>query len=384
MTAPPPGTVPTPEGKAFFFLMPVFVLAAFSLRDNLVLLLVALEFGCGVAAWPLARGNVRRVRVSRRIAGRAQAGRPVTVEYQVENPSKRAAIGIVVRDAPDSGARPQALEVAFGTIAAGGRASASSSITFDRRGLRRLRAPHCTSRFPLGLFSTTVEVGSAEVDVSSEILVRPREGKTTGALKARLAGETPATSRRSLSLAGVDRFHGLREFREGDDPRRVHWKTTARRGVKTFLEWRAEAGREVVIVLGRGETASPDADRRFERAVSVAATVLRSCVKSRLPARLLLGNPDVDRRAGLRITDGSGFEAALDALSTVKPQAGRRPRAALEAIARDKPARTLVWIGAAADTDVPERLERLAGRRGSYLHLRAESSTLARYVVGLP
>jgi uncharacterized protein (DUF58 family) len=196
----------------------------------------------------------------------------------------------------------------------------------------------------------------------------------------------------------MDRFHGLREYREGDDPRRIHWRTTARRGVRTYLEWRAEAGREVVVVLGRGETASPDADRRFERAVSVAATVMRLCARERLPARLVLGRETVGSRAargpdesagGILVTGAAGLHAALDALAVVRPQAGRRPRAALEAVGslgrtRAQPARTVVWVGAGGDADVPERLARAAGRRGSWLHLRAQDPGLSRYVVDLP
>jgi hypothetical protein len=143
----------------------------------------------------------------------------------------------------------------------------------------------------------------------------------------------------------------------------------------------------VVVVLGRGETASPDADRRFERAVSVAATVLRACARERLAAHLVLGDPrDRAGGAGLSVTGAAGLGAALDALATVRPQAGRRPRAALAGLGRTRgdAARTVVWVGAAAEPDVAERLAHAAGPRGSTLHLRADDPALGRYVGDLP
>jgi uncharacterized protein (DUF58 family) len=66
----------------------------------------------------------------------------------------------------------------------------------------------------------------------------------------------------------------LRAFRPGDDPRRVHWKQTARTGSMVFTEREAEEGRRLSIVFDNavGTLASDEALARFERLVSEAAT----------------------------------------------------------------------------------------------------------------
>src|SRR5207248_2851943 len=69
-------------------------------------------------------------------------------------------------------------------------------------------------------------------------------------------------------------LHSLRAFRSGDDPRRIHWKQTARTGNMIYTEREAEEGRRLSIVFDNavGALATPEAAERFERLVSEAAT----------------------------------------------------------------------------------------------------------------
>lgn len=55
-----------------------------------------------------------------------------------------------------------------------------------------------------------------------------------------------------LAVAGADEQpSGVREFRSGDEPRRVHWKATARRGRLAVLEWDADGRSALETVLDR-------------------------------------------------------------------------------------------------------------------------------------
>lgn len=67
-------------------------------------------------------------------------------------------------------------------------------------------------------------------------------------------------------------FHGVREYRPGDDLRRIHWKLTARRGELVIRELEEERGGDVALAL----LLPPEAplDLR-ERAVRVAVGVAR-------------------------------------------------------------------------------------------------------------
>jgi len=73
-------------------------------------------------------------------------------------------------------------------------------------------------------------------------------------------------------------FFGLREFRQGDDPRDIHWRTSARRGAPFVRELEDDEGQEVCLVLdnGIGADAAPMTaaqDNAFEATISLAASL---------------------------------------------------------------------------------------------------------------
>jgi uncharacterized protein (DUF58 family) len=371
-------TTPTPEGKVLLAFLWSFCLLSLFVHENLLLLLGTLVLGSAASAWPLALRNLRRVRFVRLLPPRARAGERVSVGWRVENPSRRPAVGLVLRDPLDGASRPSAVEARFPVVPPSGSAEATAWTSFERRGLRRLRPPVASSSFPLGLFSISRKEGAAA------LLVRPRVGTPTRALLARLRGDAGVATAASVRRAGVDRFHGLREFRDGDDPRRIHWRTTARRGVRTFAEWRVESGRRVTVVLGPLADRRADAHRRFERAVSVAATVVATCGREGLPVRLLLGQPPREGDRGVPARGARGVERALDALALVRATEARRPGDDVSEIRRGPGPRTVVWVSPGSEEGVLETVRAAAGAGGVALHLRADDPDLERWVTGLP
>src|SRR5215210_3443500 len=73
--------------------------------------------------------------------------------------------------------------------------------------------------------------------------------------------------------AGHD-LHSLREYRPHDDVRHIHWKATARHGRMIVREFTAEDERRVHVVLDTFVEDNPEALRRFEHAVTEAASLL--------------------------------------------------------------------------------------------------------------
>ena len=150
-------------------------------------------------------------------------------------------------------------------LAAGDRASRRMEYTFHRRGLHRLRGFRVSTRFPFGLF-----LKSYRLKDNAEVLVYPR-----------LAGEPPprgshpaSQGDRSGQRTGLDGdFRGLRDFAEGEDARRIHWKTSARRDQLVAVE-RSDGNREratVHLLPGAVPATAPNFADDFERQVSQAA-----------------------------------------------------------------------------------------------------------------
>ena len=109
----------------------------------------------------------------------------------------------------------------------------------------------------------------------------------SSATPRRRARASPA-SRRKAARAGSGEFHGLREFREGDDPRDIHWRSTAQGGphAGARARGRGRAPRHRSSSTTRCPTAScaptSCAKDGLERAISLAALARRRLPRARL------------------------------------------------------------------------------------------------------
>ncbi|MGD8277048.1 MAG: DUF58 domain-containing protein, partial [Gemmatimonadota bacterium] len=90
-------------------------------------------------------------------------------------------------------------------------------------------------------------------------------------------------------------FASLREYVEGDDPRRVDWKATARRGKLITREYSVEQGQTVVIAIdaGRIMTQLSDGVSRFEHALTSAVLLADVATRSGDHVSLLVFNDQV-------------------------------------------------------------------------------------------
>jgi uncharacterized protein (DUF58 family) len=369
-------TRPTQQGRVYLWTLGAFTLFLLLwTQAQLAFLLGSLALGCAGACWLLARGNLRGLRFARQVPRTTRVGAPTPVRWTVRNLRRTAAMGIEVEDRPARGSHPVRLQIEFPVVPAGGTARCTASVRFGRRGVVELgHAPaQVASRVPLGLFRVAGSLAGG-----GRLLVRPREGRVSADLRSRLLGRRPASARRRLAR-GDDVIYGVREFRLGDDPRRIHWRTSARRGALTVSEWRGERGREAVIVLGRGAGAGGRAAADFERAVSAAASIWRACVRGGLHARLVLGHGRPRRADG----SGRGLGAGLDALARVAPQGSRKPRTALRALGDEQGPRTVVYVSAGRERGLEADLAKAAGRGGQGVLVRAATPELARWVKGL-
>jgi uncharacterized protein (DUF58 family) len=149
--------------------------------------------------------------------------------------------------------------------------------------------------------------------------------------------------------------------------------------VLTLSEWRREQGREVVVLLGRSHGAGATDRAAFERAVSFAATVFEAARREGLPARLFAGGPRETAAGGER-----DLGRGLDLLARVAGQAGRKPRAALKALALGRRARVVLYVASGPEPGVERRLAAASGCGGGWLLVRADQASAERWVRGLP
>lgn len=196
-------------------------------------------------------------------------------------------------------------------VGAGGRAQVTVEITPLRRGVIRLGDLRVLLPDPCGLFQSCVRVACPPVLVT----VLPRRFRVPpvalpGFSSFRISGETSTNA-----IGNSGEFTGLREYRPGDPPRQIHWKSWARTGRPIVKEledtWYPRYG----LVLDTLSTGRSDAP--FEEAVSVAAS---------FAAALDDGDSLLDlmfvKNEAHRVTSGRGIGRAdhlLEVLAAVSP-----------------------------------------------------------------
>ncbi|MFE0023243.1 DUF58 domain-containing protein [Amycolatopsis sp. NPDC059021] len=115
-------------------------------------------------------------------------------------------------------------------------------------------------------------------------------------------------------------FHSLRDYRAGDDWRRIHWKSTARTGTLLVRHTVVPDDPHCLVVLDTGATSYPGTS--FEDAVRVAASLCAAAGRAGYPLALLMtANPRTapDRPLARWDTDPT---AALDLLADARCSSG--------------------------------------------------------------
>ncbi|WP_406403178.1 DUF58 domain-containing protein [Streptomyces sp. NBC_00879] len=224
-----------------------------------------------------------RVAGSRRLSpARVPAGSEARVHLRMDNVSRLPTGLLMLQDHVPYvlGPRPRFV---LDRVEAGGRREVSYRVRSDLRGRYPLGPLQLRLSDPFGMCELTRSFSAFDT-----LTVIPR----TEALPAvRLAGESSGYGdgrHRSLALAGDDDVIP-RNYRYGDDLRRVHWRSTARYGeLMVRREEQPQRARCTVLLDTRRiayEGAGPDS--AFEWAVSGAASALVHMLERGFSVRLL-------------------------------------------------------------------------------------------------
>jgi uncharacterized protein (DUF58 family) len=170
--------------------------------------------------------------------------------------------------------------------------SAGYRVPTERRGVLTVGPLLAIRHDVLGVARSTTEVAGIE-----EVLVSPR----AHLVDMPLLGQG-VLGRHLLALAqrlGPGDFHSLREYVEGDEPRSIHWRASARSETLKVRQHSVEGLQRCVVLLDQHVPDSPDGEEAFERAVTIAASIVHSADRAGLTTRFVttdgadLRGPDV-------------------------------------------------------------------------------------------
>ncbi len=199
---------------------------------------------------------------------RAQEGEEVQISLAVKNEGKET-LEVFVTDKLLPG-----LTLVDGRPWGRGLLRPGESLEFSytaraSRGIHRFSAVAVEVRGPLGLLPWR-----GEIPCPAEVVVLPRyEELSRLELPARRTLPIPGTTRARRGGSGLE-FYGIREFRPGDETKRIAWKAFARRGIPVVVEYEEERAADVAIVLDvRAKAYRGAAPELFDHAVRAAAAL---------------------------------------------------------------------------------------------------------------
>jgi uncharacterized protein (DUF58 family) len=301
--------LPTTTVEGRFFLIGLLGLGiAASLSDrNWALVVIAGLLAVVLASVLFAGLNLGKLSVIRRLPDRATAGEAFGVTLTVSNGRRLfPARGIVVKDALQTG-RAGAPSICFApVIPPGSRAGFTYQARIRRRGEYIIGVTLLSTRFPFGLL-----VKNRIARGESRIVVRPRSFEVEDLDLREARTVSRGAESRSPRRGGQDTLAGLRDFRTGDDPRRIAWRATAHHGRPILKLFEEDRPRRLVLLFAACGTGGG----AFERAVSQAASLVEHFSARRRP--FLFGAPGFSRE----VAEGTGPGAVLDYLATAEPSA---------------------------------------------------------------
>lgn len=291
---------------------------------------------------------------------RVYAGNPSRVELSIRNDGRRTTPVLRLFD-PVTGTR--GAELLAGPLGPGDVAQAAYRLPTERRGILAIGPLEVVLSDPFGLASS-----AAEAAARAELTVFPHLDEVVAV--AHSSGYDPhagAEHPSGLGQIGED-FYALRRYVLGDDLRRVHWPSTARRDElmvrQDELPWQ---GRVSVLLDVRRSTHSPAS---LELAVSAAASVITASWKRRDLVRFATtAGTDFGFAAG-----SAHAEAIMEHLAVVAACAGGTLRGMVDSMATNAASGSLVVVmGTVPDAELV-MLERLRGRFGSVTVVQIDPS----------
>jgi len=256
----------------FLFGSTLIGLAAIDAGINLLLILFGLCAGAVLLSAVSGWRGLRHLTVRRMVPDSIVAGRPFEIRYAVRNEGRWAPIrNLHVLDEVDRFSPIGAPEGFLHLLRPGETGFAGVPACARGRGRVRLSAIRLSTSFPFGIFSKSVTIPAED-----ELIVFPPLARLIGDLESCAGmGEAPGLASTPGRVRGDEEYYGVREYRAGDNPRRIHWRRSARTGQLMIREMSKPRDHQLWCVVDT-RTSPDDAGQaeRLEQAISAAATAI--------------------------------------------------------------------------------------------------------------
>lgn len=328
------------QGITYLVIMAVLFIGSMIGRSNMLMLVFAMMAGPFIVNGWIIYSMLKKVSVERRVPKRTMAGEPAVVELGITNGKRWISNWLMsITDSVENPREQLTTGVLFTRVPPKSQSIGHYHLRLMQRGKYHFGALHVTTRFPLGL----VERGLL-FDKPDEIIVYPRLGRLSSTWKRdHLLAADLVQQRQPRRGAFDDEFHRIREYRWGDNPRAIHWRTSARHNQLMVRQYRQSRDHDLLLILDLfgSKKLSGDERERVELAVSLAATICVEHMRESRDSRLcvLSAGSDIER------FEGESAAAFRDTLLDLLAIAEAGPAPPIEKVLDEAAARRTAMMG---------------------------------------
>lgn len=220
--------LPTRHGYLFAVLLVVMLIGAANYSNSMAFILAFLLMGLGANAMWHTHRNLLNLKITVGHAPAVFAGQDAQIPLTLTEGNGRARHAIALQW--------QTHEIAFTDVPARGNSTTILKVPAPRRGLLRPGRIRIYTRYPLGLFQAW-----SWIEFDTTVIVYPNPLTTRHPLPTAVATQGLEGDR----ARGSEDYSGLRQYRPGDPPRHVAWKSVARTDTLVTKEFSGEGRREI-------------------------------------------------------------------------------------------------------------------------------------------
>ncbi|MEM9753578.1 MAG: DUF58 domain-containing protein [Planctomycetota bacterium] len=221
------GTITLGPGGVLYLVVAALILAAaIYTQANLLFGAFGLVMGGLVvsAAWSLIA--MRGVEVRREVPAAGVAGRATVIRYTVHNRSRLPAFSVVIEEMGSDrpgGVEPGAVVGWVAHVGPGQRVNVEAPCWPSRRGEIEFVGVEVWTAFPFGVFRRVVRR-----EMTQRLLVLPSLRRIDRRWLPTSPWSAGYGTKQRGGASDAGEFFGLRDYREGDPPRLIDWKRSAR------------------------------------------------------------------------------------------------------------------------------------------------------------
>ncbi len=261
----------TKEGRRLVIATALISITALNTGNNLIYLILSLLLSIIFISIIILRNNMKNLTLNVIQNKPIFANTPSEILLRLKNMKGFPARSIKVLSS--SGMKEDAY---FPEILPYKEIFANVNVIFKKRGLYKYGDFYLESGYPFIFFKRTILC-----NVKGEIIVYPEIKEQSHFLQSYIREGQESISQK---IGEGEDFSMVREFRYGDDSRKIHWKASAKTEKLLVMEYDASEIRKLTIILDNLDV--PD-KYDFEKAVSFAASVADYYITQGYYVRLL-------------------------------------------------------------------------------------------------